>query len=331
MHSGRLRRLALLASPCCAALGMVIRPCNAANETPSAAELQSARALFVQAEEDEDADRWQEALEKLRLVSHVKLTAGVRYHIALCETHLGALTNALEEYSAAQTQARVENAQDVLVLVGGALADLSPRVPRLTLRIVPEFVDATVLLDGVPVDRSRLGEPVPIDPGPHKVDATAPGRSPIHASVTVHERESTVLEIPLLETTLPASGSLPPQVATAPERPVQARYPSRPVAVATTAAAVGLAGLGFAAFVVAGDQRDRAVRECAEVVSTSPDACNDLKSPVRAWDWTAAGAWTAAALVATTAIILWTRHSPRAAPSASIALGPGTLVAVGNF
>jgi len=331
MHSGRLRRLALFASPCCTALGLIGRPCTAANDTPSAAELQSARALFVQAEEDEDADRWQEALEKLRLVSHVKLTAGVRYHIALCETHLGELANALEDFSGAQSQARAENAEDVLRLVGGALADLSPRVPRLTLRVVPEFVDATVLLDGSPIDRDRLGEPIPIDPGPHKVDASAPRRSSIHAAVTVHERESTILEIPLVETTVPAGASTSLHVSTLPDRPAQARYPWRPAAIAATAASVGLTGLGIAAFVIAGNEQARAIRECAPVLSLSPDACNDLKSPVRTWDWTAAATWTAAAVAATTAIVFWTRHPSPTTASASLAIGPASLVAAGYF
>ncbi|HXX69384.1 MAG TPA: hypothetical protein VEK07_19520 [Polyangiaceae bacterium] len=319
------------------ALGLLGRPCLAANDVPSAAELQSARALFAQAEENEDADQWQDALEKLRLVSHVKLTAGVRYHIALCETHLGELANALEDYSEAQSQARVENAEDVLRLVGGALADLSPRVPRLTLRVVPEFVDATVLLDGSPLDRSRLGVPIPIDPGPHKVDASAPHRSSIHAAVMVHERESTILEVPLVETTTQAGASIPAgapvsaRVSSPPDRPGEARYPTRPAAIAATAASVGLAGLGVAAFVVAGNQQARAIRDCAAIVSPSPDACNDLKSPVRAWDWTAAASWTAAAIAATTAIVLWTRHPSPMAASASLVIGPASLVAAGNF
>lgn len=332
MDSGRLRRLALSASTCCAALATLAEPCTAANESPSASELQSARALFMQAEEDEDASRWQEALEKLRLVSHVKLTAGVRYHIALCEAHLGELANALEEYSAAQSQARVENAQDVLQLVGDALAELSPRVPRLTLRIVPEFVDATVLLDGAPLEHARLGEPMPINPGPHRVDATAVGRSPIHATVTLHERESTVMEIPLVENPLSAMAPVAPGRTSVHGPLAEAlRFP-RPAAIATTAAAVGLAGFGVAAFVVAGNEHDHAVRECAGFMSPAPDACNDLKGTVRAWDWTAAASWAAAAIAATTAIILWTRRPPSAAAfSAHLAIGPASLDAVGNF
>lgn len=331
MHSARLRRLARFASPWCVALAALARPCVAANETPSAAELQSARALFTQAEQDEDANRWSEALEKLRFVSHVKLTAGVRYHIALCEAHLGELGNALEEYTASQSQARAENADDVLRLVGDALADLSPRVPRLTLRVVPEFVDAAVFLDGSPVDRSRLGEPIPLDPGLHRVDATAPQRAPIHTTVTVHERESTVLEIPLVEIPVAAAAPVAPLRSSTSIESLEARPSVRFAPIAATATAIGLAAFGTAAFFVAADQRDRAVRDCSTVVSSASDACDDLKTPVRAWDWTALAAWTAAAGATTLAIVLWTRRAPRTTLSAHLVVGPASLGAAGNF
>jgi len=68
-----------------------------ANAAPSD-DVRRARVLFEQAEADEDGERWSEALEKLRDVARVKLTAGVRYHIALCEEHLGRLVRALGDY-----------------------------------------------------------------------------------------------------------------------------------------------------------------------------------------------------------------------------------------
>ncbi|MDP9000908.1 MAG: hypothetical protein M3O46_12435, partial [Myxococcota bacterium] len=76
------------------------------------APIERARQLFVQAEEDEDAERWSDALDKFRAVSQVRLTAGVRYHLALCEEHLGQLARALEDYRSAQDQAILESATD---------------------------------------------------------------------------------------------------------------------------------------------------------------------------------------------------------------------------
>ncbi|HLK40962.1 MAG TPA: hypothetical protein VKU41_29630, partial [Polyangiaceae bacterium] len=95
------------------------RPAVAAGPDPRLVE---ARALFVEAEHDEDAGRWQDALDKVRRVGEVKRTAGVRFHEALCEEHLGRLTRALTDYTAAEDQARSENAQDVLRPVGKRIA-----------------------------------------------------------------------------------------------------------------------------------------------------------------------------------------------------------------
>ncbi len=48
-------------------------------------QIQAARDLFPAAMKDEDGERCSDALQKLQRVAQIKSTAGVRYHIALCE------------------------------------------------------------------------------------------------------------------------------------------------------------------------------------------------------------------------------------------------------
>jgi len=165
MARARFRRLALAAallfSP-----PFALTPARAA---PTDAQLAAARELFADAESDEDAGQWLGALEKLRRVSRVKETAGVRYHEALCEEHLGRLASALGDYTAAEAQARAENAQDVMQPVAKQLAELGPRVPRLTIRVAPDAGTATVRLDGAAVAPGLVGTAIPVDPGMHQV------------------------------------------------------------------------------------------------------------------------------------------------------------------
>jgi hypothetical protein len=78
------------------AVTLLPSPCYAA---PAGDQVRAARRLFADAEKDEDASRWADALEKLRRVAQVKLTAGIHYHIALCEEHLGQLATALDQYT----------------------------------------------------------------------------------------------------------------------------------------------------------------------------------------------------------------------------------------
>jgi len=288
--------------------------------TPTDAQVQAAREIFAQAEKDEDASRWSDALEKLRRVSEVRLTAGVRYHVALCEENLGQLAGALSDYTAADTQARSENAQDVQRLVGTRLASLGPRVPRLTVHVVPEVPDEVVTLDGQPIAHSLIGAALPVDPGAHRVEATAANRPTSSALVTLRERDSTVLEVKL--------GALSTPTPT----PTSTLTPHRAAATLATAATVVLAAGGVGAFLLAGGSHDSAVSSCARVVSASADACDSQKNEVRAWDFVAAGAWVGAALAATIAIVLWTKpsHEPTATTTRILA-GPGSLVLGGRF
>ena len=79
---------------------------------------------------------------------------------------------------------------------------------------------------------------------------------------------------------------------------------------------------------------DDAVLGCARVTNPLPGACDSAKSYVRRWDWTAAGAWTGAAALATLAVLSWTRP-PAAAnaggASARMVVGPGSLDVEGSF
>jgi hypothetical protein len=52
---------------------------------------------------------------------------------------------------------------------------------------------------------------------------------------------------------------------------------------------------------------------------------------VRAWDFTAAGAWIGAAALGTVAVLLWV-HSSHAQPtSAALSVGPGRIELEGRF
>ena len=312
-----------------------------ANAAPSD-DVRRARVLFEQAEADEDGERWSEALEKLRDVARVKLTAGVRYHIALCEEHLGRLVRALGDYREAEDQARLENAQDVLRIVGNQVAALEPRIPHLTVRVAPHVSEIALKLDGEPMG-NPVGVPMQVDPGVHYVVATAPDRPPAAAAVTVRAGESKVLELELEEalrepappapvpvqapSPAPFPSRLPPSPPSAPARTTQT---SEGPAIVATALAIALAGGGTAAFLIAGAEHDTAVRTCALRADPAPNACDWLKNRVRAWDFAAAGGWGGALIAATTGLVFWTR--PAAAPAAlgvALVIAP-TAVGVGG-
>jgi len=319
-----------------------------AGAAPTELELRAARQLFADAEKDEDAGRWSEALEKLRRVYEVKPTPGVRSHVALCEEHLGQLARALDDYKAAETQAGADHARDVLRFVGRRLADLEPRVPRLTIRLEPPVPDATVTLDGAALSPSLLGVPIPVEPGEHTIEATAKGHPAVRRALAMRERDMSSVDVSLGEPPAappapePPAAAPPVPAATArspaplasaatpePAAPEAARSP-RAAAWISTGGAVALAGGGVAAYLLAGSAHTSAVQQCARTVSTSPDACDGPRNGVRAWDATAAVAWLGAAGVGALAVVLWTRPTVSSA-SARVVIVPGGVVLGGNF
>lgn len=301
------RGLALAVGAVAGALGPGVAHADPTGPTP--AQIQAARAVFVQAEADEDAGRWSEALAKLRQVLATKDTAGVRYHIALCEEHLGDLAQAQSDYAGAEAAAHAEQARDVLRLVGKKLAAIEARVPHVTIVIVPDAPGATVSLDARPV---QPGSAVAVDPGTHVVDVTpADGRSPSRTPFSVAEGETTTVSVP------PAGPGTPAPAPNPPVPPIGATTPaalppatparSHTAAWLETAGAALLAGAGAAAYVAAGAARDQAQRSCALVTEPSSGSCDPYRVPVRAWDWAAIGAWTGAGAMATWAVLSWAR------------------------
>jgi hypothetical protein len=315
------------------ALLIAVGPANVARADPAPTESQlaAARDLFMAAEKDEDAQRWADALDKLTRVSAVKLTSGVRYHTALCEERLGRLVAALRDYKAAASQARGENAADVLRLVDKRLADTSERLPRLTV-IVPGVPDATILVDGEP---AASGEPVSVDPGPHKVEARAVGRATAETTVTVVEHDSASIEVRLDPVTPPprtVPSTTPPASRETSSLAAQPAAPrDRALALVGTAAAVVLVAGGIGAYAVAGTERSDGVGACAQVLSLRADACDDRKNLVRAWDWVAAGAWAGALAAATLATVSFVRLRHDTEASARIVVGPGSVALRGAF
>jgi len=344
LAADRVRRTAAFALAALLGTSFVTAPAFA---QASDADLRAARELFAAAEHDEDAGKWADAYDKLTRVAAVKLTAGVRYHLALCQEKLGKLATALDGFHQAQKQAQADEARDVLRLVGKQLEELEPRVPRLTVHVVPPVDDAVVQLDGTPIAKALVGVPIPLDPGSHTVEAWAPNRAPAKATIAMGERDVTSIDLQLGEPRAPAgapaTASAPAPAAApgaGPATATEAATASTPAPesasghssiagpLLTTAGALALAGLGVGAYIAAGNEATSGQQQCAPSSTRGP--CDSAVNTVRAWDFTAAGAWIGAAALGTVAVVLWI-HSSHSQPSAALLLGPARIELGGRF
>lgn len=311
-------RLALSAFACALTLA------TAASADPTPAEIETARKLFKQAETDEAAGSWNAALDELRRASSIKMTAGLRFHIALCEEKLGQLASALADYTAADLLSRTENNHDVEDAVREPLAALKARVPAVTIVTPPDVKDVVVKVDGTVVTDTSVE--VRLDPGAHVVEARASGRGNYSKDLALKEHDAVTVHVEL-----PKLVDAPKEEAPPPSAPVHGR--SRLPAILATGGAVVLVGVGIGAFVVAGGAQSTARDACANGSSD----CDSDKSTVHVWDTVALASWIGAAGVAGLAVVLWAQPSSSAAPaqttakSVRLGAGPGTLRLEGSF
>jgi hypothetical protein len=195
---------------------------GAPQETASPAEIVAARELFRLGTEDADAGRFTDGLEKFKRVAAVKETAAVRFNIARCEEALGRTGGALADFELAAREGRDDpKAQDVARLAGERANALRPQVPRLTVVGPSPIPDGlTVSVDGGKLASATLGVGLPLDPGSHVVEATAPGRGAFHTQLTLAagEARSVALVLPAAEI-VPAAKATSESPAAARERP----------------------------------------------------------------------------------------------------------------
>jgi hypothetical protein len=198
-------------------------------------DLSKARAKFQQATELEQAGNHGNALQLFREVGQVRMTPQVRFHIASCEEKLGKLVAALGGYELALAEAESLGPEFQKEVEDRASA-LRSRIPKLVIERGEGAQAATIELDGVSLGASSVGVEVPLDPGPHTVQAKAPGYKQYMSTVEVSERqvEKVTVELAKLadeEKPLDA----PKDVPKAPPPPVRHTV-VLPIGIATVAA-----------------------------------------------------------------------------------------------
>jgi len=166
---------------------MVLHAAVASAQT--AEELAAARKTFAQGVADQDAKRFEAALEEFRRVAAVRNTANVRFRIASCLEALGRMAEALANYDAAVFIGEGDQAAaDAVRASRERAAQLDRIVARLTLVFAtPPPAGAEVRVDDARIDPARLHDPIALDAGHHSVTATAPGMDPFRTGVTLPE------------------------------------------------------------------------------------------------------------------------------------------------
>lgn len=152
--------------------------------------------LFKEGQAFQEQAKWDEALAKFEDVGKIVMTPGTRFNIALCKENLGRFLEALDDYVAAERDAKAEKKAEIEKKSRDSAEALKGRIPKLVLK-VPDVEGVTVTLDGKPIDPAN--PELSVDPGKHKIEASADKRVPFSTEVTVAEKETKDVAIRLPE------------------------------------------------------------------------------------------------------------------------------------
>jgi hypothetical protein len=169
----------------------VVLATSSVSAEPAPTEIATARRLFSEARAAEDNRDWSVAASKLRGAISVKETAGLRFHLGYCEEQQGQLVEALADYERSEDLGKQGN-DDFVAQLPARRESLHKRIPTVTVLTPPTVTDVVVSVDGHVVPSTFLGKPIPLNPGQHKLNASAPGRVPFLSDVTLKEGDALV-------------------------------------------------------------------------------------------------------------------------------------------
>ncbi len=297
----------------------------------TAADKAAADALFLEGKKlitggDTEAacPKFEASLAKLKQL-------GTQLALASCYEKLGKTASAWAAFRAAASTARKERDRR-LPVAEKRVTELEARLSRLVIKLEPGYrVDGLVVRrDGEEVLSAELGSPLPVDPGDHTVEASAPGWVAWSTRVSVAPVPGHV------EVIVPALGKAPVKVEEPEARPAlpAERDASRPplepgrsqrhrryLAYGLGGGGAALVGTALVLGAVASSRWSAAQPHCRDGVCDPTGY--DLAGSAATLGNLSTGAFIAGAAAATAGVILFLKtrsataeHRPAAGPAA---------------
>ena len=145
----------------------------------------AARALFAEGRKLAAAGDYPTACPKFEESFRLDPGIGTGFNLADCWEHIGRTASAWGRFLGVAAAAKALGQGEREQVARERAAALEPGLSRLTVLVPSPDAGLVVKRDAVPLGPASWGVAVPVDPGPHVVQATAPGRRPFSLEVTV--------------------------------------------------------------------------------------------------------------------------------------------------
>jgi serine/threonine-protein kinase len=166
-----------------------------ASDTDSA----GAQALFDAAKKLIAKGQYQAACPKLEESYRIDPGIGTLLNLADCWEHLGRTASAWARFREAAGTARRSGQKDREKFANTRANALEPKLSYLVVE-VKAGATTHVMKDGASIGVAQWGTRLPVDPGPHSVEAKAPAKRPWQQTIEVPADGKTIsVTVPLLE------------------------------------------------------------------------------------------------------------------------------------
>jgi hypothetical protein len=273
----------------CLIVGLLLSATPASAEsTPE--DRAAADSLYAESEPLIQAKRFREAADKLEASLRLDPGIGTLMRLAHCYEQIGRTASSWASFHDGEAMAR--RAGDKRADEAAQQAKrLEPLLSRLVLDVAAENQAGGVEVrrDGKVVDPAAYRSPIPLDPGPHTLEAAGPGRQPWKTTITIDAKPGTqTVQVPALA----AAGTTGAAQSTADVRPSESRRNVAPAVVLGVLAA-GAVGTGIGLMTAAGSKyadADAVVKMIEAVYGTcvsrwasfNPKLCGDLQDKYKA-------------------------------------------------
>jgi len=298
-----------------------------------------AEALFDQGRKLAAAGKYSEACPKFEASQQLDPGLGTLLNLADCYEKVGKTASAWAEYKEAIPLARASGSKVRLDLATERAAALESRLSMLTIVAMGGVEEATGLeirRDGVAVQTAELGSAIPLDPGPHTVEAAAPGKQKWSSTVNLREGSKLDVEVPALSALASSAGAAEPAkpvVVPPPDpSPTSSGSTQRTGAIVVGAVGVVAVGVGTVFGLSASSKWSDAKSKCtAYPYGCSQDAI-DAQSSAQSKASLATVAFIVGGAAIAGAAVLWFTAGPsQEKKSVAIGVSPGAAFLRGSF
>jgi len=160
----------------------------------------TAQALFEEGRALLQQQEYEKACPKFAESQRLGPASGTLLNLGECYAKLGKTASAWAAFKEAIPAAHSAGQADREQFAHDRAAEIEPKLVRLSVDVTrPPPPELVVKRDGVVLGEAAWGTPVPVDPGTHVVEASAPGKTTWKTTVEVRSAPSTSVVVPVLE------------------------------------------------------------------------------------------------------------------------------------